>query len=151
MFYTDLTKKAMEVCYVAHNGEVDKGGTPYVFHPMHIAEQFDDETSVCVALLHDVPESYKCRKYTIEYIRNEFGDAIADAVDAITRRTGETYQHYLKRVAKNHTARRVKIKDVEHNIDLSRVPPKTAKTMVSLVEDRYFPALEYLNSGYLTD
>ena len=54
MIYTALTKKAMKVAYEAHHGQTDRSGTPYIFHPFHVAEQMDDELSVCTALLHDV-------------------------------------------------------------------------------------------------
>ena len=53
MIYTALTKKAMKVAYEAHHGQTDRSGTPYIFHPFHVAEQMDDELSVCTALLHD--------------------------------------------------------------------------------------------------
>ena len=56
MIYTALTKKAMKVAYEAHHGQTDRSGTPYIFHPFHVAEQMDDELSVCTALLHDVVE-----------------------------------------------------------------------------------------------
>ena len=54
MIYTDLTKKAMKICFEAHKHQVDKTGMPYVFHPIHLAEQMEDEYSTIVALLHDV-------------------------------------------------------------------------------------------------
>ena len=56
MIYTKLTKKAMDIAYKAHHGQKDKGGFPYINHPLHLAEQMDDEYSTCVALLHDVVE-----------------------------------------------------------------------------------------------
>ena len=56
MIYTPLTKAAMEIAYRAHHGQLDKSGVPYIFHPIHLAEQMVDEVTVCVALLHDVVE-----------------------------------------------------------------------------------------------
>ena len=56
MIYTTMTKKALKICFNAHKEQVDKTGLPYVFHPFHLAEQMDDEDSVCLALLHDVVE-----------------------------------------------------------------------------------------------
>ena len=64
MIYTALTKKAMKVAYEAHHGQTDRSGTPYIFHPFHVAEQMDDELSVCTALLHDVIED---TEITFEY------------------------------------------------------------------------------------
>ena len=56
LIYTELTKKAMRISFDAHKNQVDKTGIPYVFHPMHLAEQMKDEYGCCVALLHDVVE-----------------------------------------------------------------------------------------------
>ena len=56
MIYTPLTMKAMKFAYDAHHGQVDAGGVPYVLHPVHLAEQMEDEVSACVALLHDIVE-----------------------------------------------------------------------------------------------
>lgn len=56
MIYTAKTKQAMKLCYEAHQGQVDKSGIPYVFHPIHVAEQMSDEPTTIVALLHDVIE-----------------------------------------------------------------------------------------------
>ena len=56
MIYTVLTNKAIQIAYEAHQGQVDKAGLPYIFHPFHLAEQMTDEISTCVALLHDVAE-----------------------------------------------------------------------------------------------
>mgnify|MGYP002225017817 CR=1 FL=1 len=69
MIYTALTKKAMKVAYEAHHGQTDRSGTPYIFHPFYVAEQMDDELSVCTALLHDVIED---TEITFEDLTGEF-------------------------------------------------------------------------------
>ena len=56
MIYTELTKKAMKLAFTAHKDQVDKSGIPYVFHPIHLAEQMESEETAIVALLHDVVE-----------------------------------------------------------------------------------------------
>ena len=56
MLYTRLTKKAMNIAYEAHKGQMDQSGVPYIFHPIHLAEQMNDEATTIVALLHDVVE-----------------------------------------------------------------------------------------------
>ena len=56
MIYTEMTRQAMRLCYQAHAGQLDKSGVPYVFHPIHLAEQMPDETTTITALLHDVVE-----------------------------------------------------------------------------------------------
>lgn len=153
MLYTPLTIKAMKLCYETHAGETDKGGTPYVFHPMHIAEQFNNfETHICAALLHDVPESPN-NNYDVDYIRLEFGDTIGDAVDSLTRRSNETYSEYITRLSKNTIAREVKIKDISHNMNKTRLSLKTPadnKIADNLIKMRYRPAISYLIDGYCT-
>ena len=68
MIYTDLTRKAIKFCIKAHEGQLDKSGIPYMLHPIHVAEQMEDELTTCVALLHDVVED---TDYTIEDVKNE--------------------------------------------------------------------------------
>ena len=120
MLYTDLTKKAMAFAYKAHEGQVDKGGVPYIFHPFHVAEQMHTEAEVCVALLHDVIED---TDYTEEDIRKLGFDAeIVDAVVAITKLPGEDYMDYIRRLKQNALARAVKEADIVHNSDVTRLP-----------------------------
>ena len=66
MIYTPMTKKAMKLCYLAHKEQTDKSGLPYVFHPIHLAEQMMTEETTIVALLHDVIED---SNYTVEDLR----------------------------------------------------------------------------------
>ena len=120
MLYTELTKKAMAFAYKAHEGQVDKGGVPYIFHPFHVAEQMHTEAEVCVALLHDVIED---TDYTEEDIRKLGFDAeIVDAVVAITKLPGEDYMDYIRRLKQNALARAVKEADIVHNSDVTRLP-----------------------------
>ena len=69
MIYTPLTNKAMRLAYAAHQGQTDQAGLPYIFHPFHLAEQMEDEISVCAALLHDVVED---TPITLEELEQEF-------------------------------------------------------------------------------
>lgn len=124
MLYTELTKKAMRLCYRAHDGQVDKGGVPYVFHPFHVAEQMHSEYDICVALMHDVLED---TDYTIEDIRSEgFPEEILQALLCITRDKNTAYEDYIRVVMTNDIATRVKLADLEHNSDISRLPGNDA-------------------------
>lgn len=119
MIYTILTQKAMKMCYEAHQGQFDKGGVPYVFHPMHIAEQMDTEEEICVALLHDVLED---TNYTVEDIcALGFPDSVIEAINCITRPKGMDYIEYIKQVKKNNIATKVKLADIENNSDEQRL------------------------------
>ena len=119
MIYTDKTKKAMKFCFKAHKDQVDKSGMPYVFHPFHVAEQMTDEATTIVALLHDVVED---TDYTLEDIAAEgFGKEILEAVALMTHEDGVPYLDYVAKLKDNPIARTVKLADLAHNSDLSRI------------------------------
>lgn len=119
MIYTDKTKKAMKLCYEAHKDQVDKTGVPYVFHPFHVAEQMKDEATTIVALLHDVVED---TDYTLEDIAAEgFGQEIVEAVALMTHEDDVPYLDYVAKLKDNPIARAVKLADLAHNSDQSRL------------------------------
>lgn len=119
MIYTSLTRLALKVSFEAHKDQVDHSGTPYVYHPYHLAEQMTDETTTCIALLHDVVED---TDITLAQLREMgFPDIVVDAVEVLTREHSVPYQEYIKRVKSNPLARIVKLADLEHNSDMSRL------------------------------
>lgn len=119
MIYTDKTKKAMKLCYEAHKDQVDKAGVPYVFHPFHVAEQMTSEASTIVALLHDVVED---TDYTLDDIAAAgFGKEIVDAVALMTHEDDVPYLDYVAKLKDNPIAREVKLADLAHNSDQSRL------------------------------
>lgn len=119
MIYTDKTKKAMKLCFEAHKDQVDKSGMPYVFHPFHVAEQMTAEATTIVALLHDVVED---TDYTLEDIAAEgFGKEILEAVALMTHEDDVPYLDYVAKLKENPIARAVKLADLAHNSDLSRI------------------------------
>ena len=127
MIYTEQTKKAMKLCFEAHKDQVDKSGMPYVFHPFHLAEQMTDEATTVTALLHDVVED---TDYTLNDLR-AMGFP-AEAVDAIAMMTHDPEVPYLDYVAKiktNPVARAVKLADLRHNSDLSRLDTVDEKAL----------------------
>ena len=124
MIYTELTKKAMNIAYEAHHGQKDKGGFPYINHPLHIAEQMDDEYSTCVALLHDVVEDTDIR---IIDLAGDFPYEILNAVNILTKRDNEIYSSYISRVKTNSLATKVKLADLVHNMDKTRFLSKPFK------------------------
>lgn len=118
MIYTEQTKKALNLCYRAHAGQVDKGGMPYVFHPVHLAEQMDDELSTVVALLHDVVED---TEYTFEdLLEMGFAEEAVEALKLLTHDKAVAYQDYVQNLSGNPIARKVKMADLTHNLDTSR-------------------------------
>lgn len=119
MIYTKQTKMAMKLCYEAHAGQVDKSGIPYVFHPIHLAEQMDDEISTVVALLHDVVEDTPYTFADLEAMG--FGQEVIEALKLLTHDDGRPYQEYVENLAEHPVARKVKLADLEHNMDLTRL------------------------------
>lgn len=127
MIYTEQTKKAMKLCFAAHKDQVDKSGMPYVFHPFHLAEQMTDEATTVTALLHDVVED-------TDFTQNDLRAMgfPAEAVDAIAMMTHDPKVPYLDYVAKiktNPVARAVKLADLRHNSDLSRLDTVDEKAL----------------------
>ena len=119
MIYTDLTKKALKLCFEAHKEQVDKSGLPYVFHPFHLAEQMESEETTVVALLHDVVED---TNYTIEDLTAMgFDKAVTDAIALMTHADGVDYMDYVRAIKENPIAKAVKLADLTHNSELSRL------------------------------
>jgi (p)ppGpp synthase/HD superfamily hydrolase len=102
----------------AHRGQVDKAGAPYILHPLRVMLAQSDDVRRIVAVLHDVVEDCEIAPETI---RARFGDAVADAVLALTRREDEDYDSFVARCAANPIARDVKRADIADNLDLSRL------------------------------
>ena len=117
MIYTPLTNKAMKIAYEAHHGQVDYNGIPYIFHPIHLAEQMEDEVSCCAALLHDVVED---TDMTMEQLAEEFPTEIIDALKLLTHEKDVDYFDYVRAIKKNPVAVKVKLADLDHNSDQSR-------------------------------
>ena len=117
MIYTPMTKKAMQIAYSAHLGQVDKCGVPYIFHPAHLAESMDDEYSCCVAMLHDVVED---TDVTLEELKTFFPKEVTDAVALMTHKDGVDYFDYVRAIKTNPIAKKVKLADLTHNSDQSR-------------------------------
>lgn len=117
MIYTPMTKQAMLLAYSAHHGQLDKSGVPYILHPVHLAEQMDDEISCCVALLHDTVED---TDVTLEDLAKIFPAAVVDAVSLLTHREGVPYFDYVRAIKANPVAVKVKLADLAHNGDQTR-------------------------------
>ena len=142
MIYTDLTKKAMRLCFDAHRDQEDKSGLPYVFHPFHLAEQMTNEITATVALLHDVAED---TPITLEDIRAEgYPPEVTDALALLTHRKGVPYLDYVAKLKKNPVARAVKLADLRHNSDLTRLNVVDEEALKRV--KKYRAAIELLES-----
>ncbi len=143
MLYTRLTKKAMKIAFEAHKDQVDKTGVPYIYHPIHLAEQMDDEVSICVALMHDVVEDTDT---TFEDLEKEgFTKDIIDALKLLTHDEAVPYLEYVKEIKQNSIATKVKLADLNHNSDLSRLDVVDEKAMERL--EKYKKSIAILTEG----
>lgn len=119
MIYTQKTKLALKLCFEAHKNQLDKSGMPYVFHPFHLAEQMKTEETTIVALLHDLIED---THYTIDDLKEMgFESIITDAIELMTHKDDVDYFEYIKKIKNNPIAKEVKLADLHHNSDLSRM------------------------------
>lgn len=137
---TDIVKAADEYAARKHEGQVDKAGVPYINHPRAVAAKLDSDVEKAVALLHDTVEDTDA---TVEEIREMFGEEIADAVEVLTHPKDEPYMDYIRRIWTNRLARDVKLADLEHNMDLSRLNGKVTEKDLERVE-KYKKAREIL-------
>ncbi len=153
MIYTSLTKKALKISFAAHKNQTDKSGIPYVYHPFHLAEQMEDQYAVCVALLHDVVEDAGVLLHDLR--REGFPEPVIEAIALMTHNESVPYLTYVNRLKENPLAKRVKLADLRHNSDLSRLDSVTEKDLervekykkaIALLESHENPNITMLNN-----
>ncbi len=114
---------------------------PYVFHPFHLAEQMKDEETTVAALLHDVVED---TDYTIADLEQMgFPCAVPDALKLLTHNDDTPYMEYVAKIKDNPIAKAVKLADLEHNSDLSRLDTIDENALKR--KEKYSQAIRLLN------
>ena len=162
MIYTELTRKAMKIAFEAHKNQTDKSGIPYIYHPIHLAEQMTDEKTACVALLHDVAED---TDITFEELTSFKGIGTVKAIQIMcigelskriactkaihklrlmTHDKSVPYMDYVKEIKKNPIAAKVKLADLKHNSDLTRLNEIDEKAKARA--KKYTDAIELLST-----
>jgi (p)ppGpp synthase/HD superfamily hydrolase len=142
---TEMIAAAKLIAKLAHKGQKDKAGMDYFTHPEAVAAMLETPEEKTVGYLHDTVED---TDVTVEEIRAVFGEEIADAVALMTHTDGVPYMDYVKEIGKNPLARKVKLADLTHNMDISRIPNPTQRDY-DRIEKKYKPAYVYLK-GSLT-
>src|SRR5215475_4336676 len=118
-------ERAIMIAAQAHLGQRDKGGAPYILHPLRVMMRMESEAAMIAATLHDVVED---SDWTIEQLRGEgFSEEVLEALDCLTRRDSETYDEFVARAQANAIARQVKIADLEDNMNVKRIGEMTPK------------------------
>lgn len=138
----EAVRRASRMAQRAHEGQVDKGGAPYVEHCRRVAAKLPSPEAQVVALLHDVLEDTSATEFAL---REEFGHRVTDAILALTRTEDEAPESYYLRVRANPLAREVKFADIHDNMEPARLAVLDAPTAGRL-RAKYAEALVALSS-----
>ena len=123
---------ARQLATEAHKEQIDKAGKPYISHCQAVAAQLNTTEEKIVGWLHDVVEDTNITFSDLE--KEGIPEYLIEAIKAITKISGESYKQYIKRVKENKIALSVKIADMRHNCDLSRIANPTAKDYARLTK-----------------
>ncbi len=132
----NMLEKAVALAVEAHKGQLDKSGQTYILHPLRLMLQMDSEAEMITAVLHDVVED---SPWELEHLREMgFSDEVLEALALLTHDTAAlSYDNYIQRIKGNPLARRVKLADLSHNLDIRRLPaPLSMKDMGRLAKYR---------------
>lgn len=132
--------RAITLAAEAHFGQVDKAGQPYILHPLRLMLKFQYTEEMVVAVLHDVVEDSNIS--LDDLISHGFSEPIVEAIDCLSRREGESYEEFIKRISINILARKIKIEDLKDNMDLTRLDSVSDKDLDRIV--KYHRALRVL-------
>lgn len=143
MIYTQMTKKAIRLMFDKQKEQTDKSGLPYVFHPFHVAEQMSDEDTTICALLHDILEDTDITAEQL--LAMGFKPSVVEAIKLVTHDDSVPYMEYIVAIKSNPIARAVKLADLAHNCDTSRLPDTPTPRDLNRIE-RYKEAIAFLKS-----
>lgn len=132
---------ALQIAQKAHAGQVDKAGKDYILHPMTVASYMDTDTEKTIAYLHDVLED---TDVTVDALRKIFPNEIVDTLITLTHRKDESYFEYIQRVSKSKLAKKVKVADLLHNLDITRIKEPTKRDYERL--EKYKKSILYLTT-----
>jgi (p)ppGpp synthase/HD superfamily hydrolase len=137
--------RAIKIAAQAHAGQFDRGGEPYILHPLRVMVRCKTDEERTVAILHDVVED--CPDWPLERLAAEgFSPAVLSGIDAVTKRDGEDYDAFIERAGRDPIGRVVKIEDLTDNMDLRRLP-RTITDRDLARQAKYARALAALNQG----
>lgn len=113
--------RAIQIAVAAHDGQVDKAGAPYVLHPLRVMLSLESDDEKIVGVLHDVAED--CEGWSLERLQQEgFSDAVIDALRSVTKSPDDIdYYAFVHRAAQNRIGKKVKIADIQDNLDVKRL------------------------------
>ena len=125
--YNEQFQIALELAVEKHKNQTDKAGNPYILHPLHVMENVNSKEGKIVAILHDIIEDTDITENYL--LKIGLSKRIVDAVVALTRSEDMDYQEYIKNLSSNPLAKEVNLSDLEHNMDLKRLPTLEEKDL----------------------
>jgi len=134
---------AISIAVNAHKGQIDKAGKPYILHPLRIMFKMENENEMIAAVLHDLVED---TDWTFEKLKTEgFNDEVLDSIRLLTHDKKESYKDYIEKIKSNKIALRVKIADLEDNLDIKRIAHPKFKDYARIAEYlKYYNQLKRL-------
>jgi (p)ppGpp synthase/HD superfamily hydrolase len=135
-------ERAIEIAAPTHAGHTDKGGAPYILHPLRVMLRVAPGAQQIVAVLHDVVEDSDGKITFDDLAREGFSREVIDGVRAVTKIDGESYEAFIARAALDPVGKAVKLADLAENSDLSRIDRPTQKDLERV--EKYRRAMEYL-------
>lgn len=144
--------KAIAIASDAFVGRDDKAGRPYILHCLFVMRLVElnkgDDEQMSIAVMHDLVED--CDDWTLERLLDEgFSVRVVNALDCLTHRDDEDYDTYIRRVATNHDATMVKIADLEHNSNITRMKGLRRKDFERM--EKYQKSYAFLTGGTIED
>lgn len=134
----EMLSKMISLATERHAGQFDKGGRPYILHPLTVMHRLrtDDEELQCIAVGHDLIEDTETTEWELKQLG--FGDRVVGAILCLTKFKGEDEGQYREAVKCNPDAVRVKIEDLRHNSDIRRLKGVTEKDIARMVRYHEF-------------
>ena len=139
----NLIEKSLQIALRAYTGQKDKAGKTYILHPLRLMNRMESDEEMAVALLHDVIEDSEITEKDL--LKEGIPSEVVDAVKCLTKRKGESYDDFITRVSKNDLASKIKIVDIEDNIDILRLNKLTEKDLKRIA--KYHKAWKKLKNG----
>ncbi|WP_018675736.1 guanosine-3',5'-bis(diphosphate) 3'-pyrophosphohydrolase [Riemerella columbina] len=137
-----MLERAIQIAVNAHKGQTDKAGKPYILHLVRVMEKGKTEEEKICGILHDLLED---TNWTISDLRKEgFSEEIMNALQCVTKKNNEPYSDFINRISKNPLAIRVKLNDLEDNMDKSRLNNINEKDLQRF--EKYSMAYEFLKN-----
>ncbi len=136
-----IIEKSLAIALRAHTGITDKAGRAYILHPLRIMAKMTTEIEMSAALLHDVIEDSDIT--ALDLISEGIPSVVVEAVLCLTKQSGENYHDFVLRAKQNPIARKVKIADIEDNINVLRITNLTEKDLARIA--KYHAAWHFLN------